>query len=87
MTELNRYRLALLKYQLSKRIPILTNLLNTNSGFCRHFSPYNYVVIIENHLPILWCLRTQDYGYWFPRGELGPRIELLKQAIKICKRK
>lgn len=88
MKEINRYRLALIQYQLSRVLPKW--IFCTDKGLCFHFNAYGFRSIKYN-LPILWNLQPEDdvwiYGYWFKVGELKPRIELLRKAIKIAKEK
>lgn len=77
MKEKYRYRLALIQYYLSYIFPKFW--FKTDCGFCYHFShPYDILSTLE---PI----DKYSKGYWFKKGELKPRIELLKQAIKLCK--
>lgn len=82
MKEINRYRLALIQYQLSRFLPIF----GCQNGFCYHFRVYGENNRFQDKLPMLYSLRPiGKYGYWFKQGLLKPRIELLKQAIKLCK--
>ena len=85
MKELKRYKRALLLYQLSYFLP--KYWFRTDDGFCHHFGGFEN---FKQDLPILYNLKPQ-YNffclgpYWFETGLLKPRIELLKQAIKLCK--
>lgn len=84
MKEINIYRLALVQYYLSYIFP--KRLFETDSGFCKHFYRTLRIEAFEEKLPVLYSLRPQEsVYYWFERGDLKPRIELLKQAIKLCK--
>ena len=84
MNEINKYRVALFCYYLSY-IPGFKFKLNTDYGFCLYFSNYNF----KNELPVLYSLKPKiTYGnslHWFKPGDLSPRIECLKKAIKLCK--
>lgn len=86
MKEINRYRLALIQYYLSYIFPKI--LFKTDSGFCYHFSrSYNIITLEPIHvLDTLEPIDKYSPGFWFKKGELKPRIELLKQAIKLCKK-
>lgn len=82
--ELKRYKSALWQYRLSLYLPKF--LFSTKSGFCLHLKTWEDNSSLEETLPILYSLKPVTYNaYWFPEGELKPRIELLKQAIKIYK--
>ena len=84
MSEINKYRKALLCYYLSY-IPGFSFLLDTDYGFCLFFSKTN----IYLELPKLYKQKPDnnyEFGvYWFKPGKLAPRIECLKKAIKLCK--
>ena len=85
--ELKRYKSALIQYQLTKIFPFLSSFLKTNTGFCHHFDIYGYgpFVSFSLYLPTLYLFTPKYVMYWFPKGELAPRIEILKQAIYILK--
>lgn len=91
--ELTLYKRALRDYRLSRFLPKV--FFNTNFGFCCYFeyrhrqNNYNGLSSYNGLPPILRNIKpkkTYD-GYWFPEGALKPRIELLKEAIKICETK
>ena len=83
--ELKRYKIALIKYKLALKLPILKYWFNANEGFCHHFNGSIYL-----KLPTLYSLRPEVRGwydsYWFKPGDLKPRIELLEKAIELCKK-
>lgn len=89
--QLKAYKKALLHYQISSIFIIgfifraLLLDANISFGFCFYFDN----CYLENDLPILYSLKptTSYYNseYWFKPGDLAPRIECLKKAIKLCK--
>ena len=87
--ELKRYKSALIQYQLVSLFPFLSYFLWANAGFCHHFQ--EYCNNLKYKLPVLCSLKPKNYhllvysSYWYTRGQLEPRIKLLKQAIKILK--
>ena len=82
--ELKRYKSALIQYKIAQMLPFLSIFLKTDTGFCNHFNAY--LLVFGYPLPTLNTLRPKSgYMYWFPEGQLKPRIELLKQAIHILK--
>ena len=83
MSEINKYKVALFCYYLSY-IPGFRFVLGTGYGFCYYFSN----LYIRQYLPNLWKQKPEicyDGDYWFKKGNLAPRIECLKKAIKLCK--
>lgn len=88
MKEIIRYRLALIQYQISDKLPFLSALLKTDTGFCAHFKDA-YLQFGKTEfktltkLPMLASLNPHNNElYWFPIGDTKSRIKLLKEAIK-----
>lgn len=79
MSEIKRYRSALRQYKLSRYLPKC--LFKTNFGFCYHFGMTTYEM--DKYLPILYSLNPNYNMYWYKKGDIESRIELLKQAIEI----
>ena len=87
--QLKAYKKALLHYQVSNIFIIgfiFKHLIfNTQFGFCFYFDNYNFI----DKFPILYSLKPntvyKDGLHWFKKGDLTPRIECLKKAIKLCK--
>ena len=73
---------TLLHYRLSRFIPFYTHIVSTNGGFCRYFYE-----MYKQEMPYSLRLQrpTNARGYWFAEGFLKPRINCLKQAIKLEK--
>lgn len=89
--ELKRYKSALWKYKLCLYLPFLKFFLYTDFGFCAHFNSYKNM---RYELPTLYSLKPEDEiisplrtYYWFKKGDLKPRIELLEKAIEKCNQK
>ena len=86
--QLEAYKIALSFYRLSYVLP--KKYFNTVDGFCWYFkNTYRSKLFKDiNNYTILMSLKPEDSGhfYWFTPGILKPRIEILKEAIKICKR-
>lgn len=76
------YKRALLIYKLS-RIPVINwFILSTCSGLCHYLFTCK---IHMSDLPELNKHKPEKYKcYWFPPGELKPRIAILKLAIADC---
>lgn len=93
MEELKLYKKLLFRYQLSRFLP--KTLLATEYGLCfttMVITNLNFTdnFCLKTHCPILYSIRparSSTSMYWFQIGLLSPRIELLKQAIKICQQK
>lgn len=74
------YKSMLKRYQISLYFPILKKILQTDSGFCFHLIKITdifYLKEIRSQKP-----DTGFGGYWFNEGQLKPRIQILKNAIK-----
>lgn len=83
MKEINRYRLALVQYYLSCMLP--KSFFRTELGFCWHFKLHLEIVPFKYCLPKLHFLNPNGQMFWFPSGDIKPRIKLLKEAIRLCK--
>lgn len=80
MKEINRYRLALIQYYLSYIFP--KSWFKTQHGLCWHFiHPLPFPETLKQFEPDYFC------AYWFKRGQLKPRIKILKEAIQLLKQK
>jgi hypothetical protein len=80
MKELLRYYLAFIQYKIARRFPSLRYFLRVHLGYCYHF---NSDISFRIELPTLYYLRPDHRrNYWFERGDLNPRIDLLEMAIK-----
>ena len=79
--ELEIYKKALIDFE--------NNEPFTNYGFCEYFFRVHNIRCIyyyfELYLPYLYKQKPNNnkayLSYWFPEGELNPRIECLKKAI------
>ena len=97
-TRLKMYEQALSDYRWA-RFPLLRELFcieskgRTYSGLCLYFHTGSEGVICMSDLPELMQFKPSqavldNYGdYWARRGELAPRIKVLKKAIKLIKQK
>ena len=56
----------------------------TETGLCRYFSIKNQADLdyFDTLNDVALKKEVSTRGYWFPKGKLGPRIEILKEAIK-----
>lgn len=84
MTELEIYKEALSNYKLSLIFP--RKVFNTQCGFCYYFRKSQRKEL-RLDCPTLFKLRPDekyDNAYWFKPGKIRPRIQLLKEAIKLC---
>ena len=100
MTEINRYRVALIKYRISNRFPFLKRLFHTQFGFCYHFDIIDFGISwmdwlerpypkndFKENLPQLYKLKPRCGLYWFEKEDTYSRILLLQTAILMCKNK
>jgi len=87
--ELKLYKRALRDYLLS--YVFSKKLMRTEWGFCDYFAPqlnmYMYGLLAREVVPTLWSLKPDNEDtFWFPPGELWPRIKLLWKAIRILQK-
>lgn len=85
--QLKLYKKALFWYTLSLWFPMFKYLFDTEWGFCLYFWGYSLDDLTElsKTRPIDFRPTLENRGYWFPKGEIKPRIKCLKQAIKNSK--
>lgn len=87
--ELKLYKRALRDYLLS--YVFSKKLMRTEWGFCDYFAVQTnmYADGLHAHqiMPTLWSLKPDNEDtFWFPPGELWPRIKLLWKAIRILQK-
>lgn len=91
MTAIERlelYEIALKDYESGLMIEKKPKVLQR--GLCNYFYIMHDIDTywcLEVVLPEIYKLSPLNHGYYFPEGELEPRIELLKKAIELVKTK
>jgi hypothetical protein len=62
---------------------------NIAFGLCYYFKNSHGIPKIELYLDemVLFNPEPKHFGYYFPIGEIEPRIKLLKKCIKLVKTK
>ena len=82
------YRAALQEYESRNHWWLINKWKPLSHGFCAYFRKKFSIDL--HQLTELYSLKPEhlypydDGMYWFKKGRLKPRIELLKQAIKLC---
>lgn len=85
--QLKIYKKALFHYIVSFMFPFLEHLLKTHDGFCIYFvGKQKTEICFLKELKNLKPEKTYNSVYWFRYGRKLPRIKLLIQAIKNCKK-
>lgn len=79
--KLKMYNRTLFLYQLSRKLPWLKGFLCTDYGFCYFFKCYYSVYYLDNLKELVKYAPNSYCAFWFPSGELEPRIEILKKVI------
>jgi len=83
MTKLEFYRKTYRAYWLSQFLP--SKWLNPHRGFC-HFwrsrSMGESFKVTDLYLLAVAHPEFSNMGYWFERGKIKPRLQVLKTAIK-----
>lgn len=82
--ELQRLNSALIQYNICLIFPFMKIFLKCNFGLCAHFNyklpeELKKLSIKRENRPI--CIHGHYPDYWFKKGLLKPRIELIKKAI------
>ena len=86
---LKLYELALVDYEASlgkdERYKFKNN---TEGGFCIYFYHCHGLAFTSTAVPELYRQRPMTGSiYWFPTGDIQPRIDCLKRAIELTKSK
>jgi hypothetical protein len=84
--KLSLYKKALRDYRLAQFIPLFKYFNYTYEGFCLYFKQVNneYLYYLSELCEQNPNKVNTNLSFWFPKGELKPRIECLKRAIKFC---